>query len=99
MVLCRVYDMFCAVFVALIGRILWPMEKGCFRDSFESKRRVLELPRTSLALYCVEAMLLCGWARNCSIGYAIAWVSTQLRSPNTLSNLQLYMPVSFSPEL
>ena len=33
MVLCRVFGMFCALFVACfvvsIGRILWPMDKGC----------------------------------------------------------------------
>ena len=29
MVLCRVFDMFVACFVASIGRILWPMDKGC----------------------------------------------------------------------
>ena len=33
MVLCHVFGMFCAVFVACfvasIGRILWPVDKGC----------------------------------------------------------------------
>ena len=33
MVLCHVFDMFCAVFVACfvasIGRIMWPVDKGC----------------------------------------------------------------------
>ena len=33
MVLCRVFGMFCAVFVACfvasIGRIMWPVDKGC----------------------------------------------------------------------
>ena len=58
------YGMFCAVFVAcfvaFIGRILWPMEKGCFWDGFGSKWRVLERPRSSLACYCMAGL------RNCS---------------------------------
>ena len=61
-VLCHGYGMFCVVFVALIGRILWPVENGCFWDGFGSKWCVLELPRSSLARYCVKATLLRGWA-------------------------------------
>ena len=57
---------FYAVFVALIGRILWPMEKGCFRDGFKSKRRVLELPRSSLARYSVARLEIA------ALEYAIA---------------------------
>ena len=46
----------CGMFVAFIGRILWPMEKGCFWDGFGSKWRVLELPRSSLARYCMAGL-------------------------------------------
>ena len=49
MVLCRIYGMFCGLNWEdiVIGG------KGLFRDGFESKCRVLELPRSSLACYCV----------------------------------------------
>ena len=69
-VLCHVYGMFCVVFVAcfvtLIRRILWPVEKGYFQDDFGSKWRVLELPRSFLACYCIEARPLHSWASKCS---------------------------------
>ena len=58
----RFYAMFMACFVASIGRILWLMEKGYFQDGFRSKWRVLELLRSSMARYCIEATLLHGRA-------------------------------------
>ena len=50
------FAVFVACFVAFIGRILWPMEKGCFWDGFGSKWRVLELPRSSLTRYCMAGL-------------------------------------------
>ena len=70
MVLCRVFGMFGAVFmacfVASIGRILWQVDKGCFGMVSDQNWHVPELPRSSLARSCVEPMLLRGWAQNCS---------------------------------
>ena len=69
-VLCPVFGMFCAVFVecfvASIERIMWPVDKGCSGIVSGQNRRVSELPRSSLARWCVEATLLLGWAQNCS---------------------------------
>ena len=70
MVLCHVFGMFCVVFVtcvmASIGRIMWLMDKGCSGMVLGQNWRVPELPRSSLARWCVEATLLRGWAQNCS---------------------------------
>ena len=70
MVLCRVFGMFCAVFVACfvasIGRIMWPVDKSCSGMVSGQNWRVLELPRISLARWCLEATLLRGWAQNYS---------------------------------
>ena len=73
MVLCHVFDMFCSVFVACfvasIGSTMWPVDKGCSEmGSGQKLACVSELPRSSLSLarWCVEAMLLRGWAQNCS---------------------------------
>ena len=64
MVLCRVFGMFCAVFVACfvasIGRILRLVDKGCFGMVLGQNSPVPKLPRSSLACYCVEATLLRG---------------------------------------
>ena len=66
MVLCHVFCMFGVVFVACfvasIGRIMWPVDKGCFRMVSGQNWRVSELPRSFLAHWCVEATLLHGWA-------------------------------------
>ena len=70
MVLCRVFGMFGAVFVACfvasIGRIMWPVDKGSSGMVRVKNWRVPELPRRSLAHWCVEATLLRGWAQNFS---------------------------------
>ena len=70
MVLFHVFGMFCAVFlacfVASIGRIMWPMDKGCSAMVLGQNWHVPKLPRSSLARWCVEATLLRGWAQNCS---------------------------------
>ena len=49
MVLCHVYDMFCD----LNWEDIVAGGKWLFQDGFESKWRVLELPRSSLACSCV----------------------------------------------
>ena len=49
MVLCHVYDMFCG----LNWEDIVAGGKGLFRDGLESKWRVLELLRSSLARNCV----------------------------------------------
>ena len=59
-VLCRVCGMFCG----LNWEDIVASGQGLFQDGYGSKWRVLELPRSSLARYCVEAMLLRGWAQN-----------------------------------
>ena len=70
MVLCRVFGMFGAVFlacfVASIRRKMWPVDKGCSGMVSGQNWHVPELPRSSLARWCVEATLLCGWVQNCS---------------------------------
>ena len=67
LVLCRVFGMFCAIFVACfvasIGRIMWPVDKGCSEMVSGQNWLVPELPRSSLARWCV---VLCGWTQNCS---------------------------------
>ena len=95
MVLCRVFGMFCG----LNWNDIVAGGLGLFWDGFGSKWRVPELPRSSLARYCVEATLLSGWAQNLALRYAIAWVSTQLLSPYTPSNLQLRTIITSSSEL
>ena len=60
MVLCCVFAMFCG----LNWEDIVASGQGLFQDGFESKWRVSELPRSSLARCCVEATLLCGWAQN-----------------------------------
>ena len=74
------------------GKGLWSVEKGCFRYGFGSKWRVLELLRSSLACYCVVAMLLAG-LRNCSprvrncVGFGvIAWTLWPTFKPPTLNS-------------
>ena len=51
-VLCRVYGMFCG----LNWKDIVTGGKGQFRDDFGSKWHVLELPRSSLARYCVARL-------------------------------------------
>ena len=67
MVLCRVFGMFCvmfvACFVASIGRILWPVDKGCSGMVFGQNWHVLELPTSTQ---------LCG-------SHAIAWMGSKLQ--------------------
>ena len=58
--------MFVACFVASIGRILWPVDKGCSGMVSGQNWHVPELPRSSLACSCVEPTLLRGWAQNFS---------------------------------
>ena len=95
MVLCRVFGMFCG----LNWNDIVAGGLGLFWDGFGSKWCVPELPRSSLARCCVEATLLSGWAQTLALGYAIARVSTQLLSPCTLSNLQLWTVIISSSEL
>ena len=86
MVLCRVYGMFCAVFVAcfvaLIGRVLWPMKRVVLRTVMGQNSvywRSHELSGTLLgvvwrnymepARYCVVRLRnFSSWVRNC-IGF------------------------------
>ena len=84
MVLCSVFGMFCALFVACflvsIGRILWPMEKGCSRlDS--SQKLVCTGAAKELFGTLVRGNHAIAWlgSKIAALGYAIAWVSTQLR--------------------
>ena len=51
-VLCRVYGMFCG----FNWEDIVTGGKGLFRDGFRSKWHVLELPRSSLARYCVVGL-------------------------------------------
>ena len=66
MVLCRVFGMFCVVFVACfvasIRKIMWPVDKGCYGMVSGQNWHAPEMPRSSLARWCVEATLLRGWA-------------------------------------
>ena len=81
------YAVFLACLVPCLWHVLSPQLGGyCGRWTravlgwFRVKNwRVPELPRSSLARRCLEATLLHGWAQICNLGYAIAWVSTQLR--------------------
>ena len=82
------YAVFLACLVPCLWHVLLPQLGGyCGRWTravpgwFRVKNWLVpELPRSSLARRCVE-MLLHGWAQICNLGYAIAWVSTQLCSP------------------
>ena len=71
--------------------------QGLFRDGFESKIGVYQSCQGALwhagawkPRYCVV---------GCILGYAITWVSTQLRSPCTMSTLQLRTTITSSSEL
>ena len=58
MVLCCVFGIFGAVFVACfvasIGWILWPVDKGCSGMVSGQNWHVLVMPKSSLARSCVE---------------------------------------------
>ena len=83
MVLCRVFGMFCAVFVACfvasIGRIMWPMDKGCFGMVSGQNWHVSELPRSSLHAGAWKPCYCMAGLKIAALEYAIAWVSMQLR--------------------
>ena len=114
MVLCSVFGMFCAVFVACfvasIGRILSPVDKGYFGivsgQKLACTRAAKELSGTpvrgSHAIAWLGSNLqpsgtqLRGFPRNC---VAPASLGTLLRSPCTLSNLQLRTAIIPSSEL
>ena len=70
MVLCRVFGMFCAMFVACfvasIGKIMWPMDKGCF-GMVSSKK--LACTGVAKALFGTP---VCG-------SHAIAWLGSNLQ--------------------
>ena len=67
MVLCLVFGMFGAVFVACfvasIGRILWPVDKGC---SGMVSGQTLECTRVAKEFFGTPMRLLRGWAKICS---------------------------------
>ena len=83
MVLCHVFGVFGALFLACfvvsIGWIMWPVDKGCSGMVSGQNWRVPELPRSSLACWYVEAMLLRGWAQNFSSLACICVEPTLLR--------------------
>ena len=94
MVLCRVFGMFGAVFVACfvasIGRILWPMDKGC-SGMVSGKKLVCTGAAKELSGTSMRGSHTIAWlgSKISALEYVIAWVSTQLRSPCTLSSIKL----------
>ena len=95
-VLCHVCDMFCG--------FNWEDNvaggQGLFQDGFESKIGMYRSYQGALwhavvwnPRYCVAGLKIA------ALGYSIAWVSTQLRSPCTPSNHQLRTAITYSFEL
>ena len=78
LVLCRV----CGMFYGLNWEDIVVGGKGLFLGRLRVKTMCTGVTKE------LSGMLLHGWARNCNLRYTIAWVSTQFRSPCTLSNLQ-----------
>ena len=107
MVLCHVFGMFGAVFVAcfvaLIGRILWPVDKGCSGMVSGQKLACTNVAKelSSMPVHGSHAIAwlgsnlqpsgtqLHGFPRNCVVLHPRVrnCVATQLRSPCTPSNL------------
>ena len=69
MVLCHVFGMFCAVFVACfmasIGRIMWPVDKGC-SEMVSSKKLACTRAAKELSGTLVRG------------SHAIAWLGSKL---------------------
>ena len=74
MVLCCVFGMFCAMFVACfmasIGRIMWPMDKGCF-GMVSSKKYVCTGAAKELSSTPVRG------------SHAIAWLGSNFQPSGT----------------
>ena len=74
--------------------------QGMFQDGFGSKIGMYRSCQGALwhagvwkPCYCVAGLKIA------ALGYAIAWVSTQLRSPCTLSSIKLWTTITSSSEL
>ena len=86
MVLCRVFGMFGAMFVACfvasIGRILWLVDKGC-SGMVSSQKLVCTGAAKELSGTPVRGShaIACLGSNFQSSGTQFAWVSKQLRSP------------------
>ena len=90
----------CGMFCGLNWEDIVAGGQRLFRDGFGSKIGVYQSCQGSLwhagawkPCYCVAGL------KFATPGYAIAWVSTQLRSPCTPSNIQLQTTITSSSEL
>ena len=90
----------CGMFCGLNWEDIVVGGQGLFRDGFGSKIGVYQSCQGALwhasawkPRYCVAGI------KFATLGYAIAWVSTQLRSPCTLSNLKFRTAITPSSEL
>ena len=104
MVLCCVFGMFGVVFVtcfvASIGKILWLMDKGCF-GMVSGQKLACTGAAKELSGTPVRGSHTIEWlgSKISALGYSIAWVSMQLRSPCTLSSIKLRTTITSSSEL
>ena len=66
------FGMFGAMFVASIGRILWPVDKGCYETVSGSNIGLYWSCQG--ALWHAGAWKPCYCVVGCILGYTIAWV-------------------------
>ena len=96
--------MFCVVFVpcfvASIGRIMWPVDKGC-SGMVSGQKLACTGATKELSSTPVRGSHAIAWLGSNfqPSGNAIAWVFTQLRSPCTLSSIKFRTTITSSSEL